>query len=114
VVTGVYIGADEQLAAIERILAPVSAGGGSAFFVQLTCEREVWLARIGNELRRAQDKLTDPVRATSLFEGRDPFGAIPLTRTLQLDITHTPLHVAAAPIVEHYNLDALNGGRVCP
>jgi hypothetical protein len=39
---------------------------------------------------------------------------MPLAPTLQLDITHTPPHVAAAPIVEHYNLDALNGGRVCP
>lgn len=84
VITGVYIGTEEQLATIQQMLAPVYATGGTVLFVKLTCDRAVWLARVANESRRAQDKLTDAVRAVGLFEGRDPFAAMPLQPTLEL------------------------------
>ena len=104
VFTGVYIGTEEQLEAIQRMVEPVYAGGGTVLFVKLTCDREVWLARIPNESRRADDKLTDPERAVALFHGVDPFVALPVEPTLVIDTTHHSPGEAAAQIVKHYSL----------
>jgi hypothetical protein len=105
VVTGVYTGTEEQLAAIKQMIAPVYAGGGNVFFVQLTCDHAIWLTRVAEESRCFQDKLIDPVRALDEFEGRDPFAPMPLEPTLRLDITHTAPQLAAARIADYYGLD---------
>jgi hypothetical protein len=111
VVTGAYIGTDEQLAGIRRMLEPVSASGGSVLFVQLICDRDVWLARVVNESRRAEDKLTDPVRAVGLFEGRDPFSAMPMEPTLRIDTTQLPPREAAMQIATHRGLPLVEDGE---
>ena len=77
IVTGVYVGTDEQRASIQRIVEPAHAGGGTVLYVQLVCDRETWLARVVNESRQAEDKLLDPVRAVAIFQGNDPFSAMP-------------------------------------
>jgi hypothetical protein len=100
VITGVYIGTEEQLAAIQDMLAPVYASAGIVLFVKLTCDRAVWLDRVANESRQAQDKLTDAAKAVGLFEGRDPFAAMPLHPTLELDVTHLEPRLAALRIAE--------------
>jgi hypothetical protein len=112
VVTGVYIGTEEQLGGgIRRMIEPVYAAGGSVLFVQLVCDRDVWLARVANESRRAEDKLTDPERAVGLFDGRDPFSAMPLEPTLRIDTTHLPPMEAAEQIMTHYGLPLVAGGE---
>jgi hypothetical protein len=104
VLTGVYLGTSEQFAGIQRIVEPASAGGGSVLFVRLTCDRDVWLARVPNESRRAQDKLTDPVQAIGLFKGRDPFAAMPMEPTLTIDTTRIMPADAAVQIATYYGL----------
>ena len=111
VVTGVYIGTDEQHAAIQRIVEPAYAGGAAVLYVQLVCDRETWLARIVDVSRRAEDKLMDPVRAVAIFQGNDPFSAMPVEPTLQLDTTYLPPVEAAARIAAHYSLPLLDAGR---
>ena len=111
VFTGVYIGTEEQFEAIQRIVEPIYGAGASVLFVQLVCDYEVWLARVTNESRLAQDKLTDPERAVGLFEGRDPFASMPLAPTLRIDTTHLPPSEAAAQIVRHYALPLIDEGQ---
>lgn len=104
VFTGVYIGTSEQFDAIQRIVEPVYAGGGTVLFVKLTCDRDVWLARVANESRRADGKLTDPDRAVGLFHGVDPFVEMPVEPCLRIDTTQLPPAEAAARIAAHYAL----------
>ena len=104
VFTGVYLGTDEQLAAIRHFVAPIYASGGIVQFVQLTCRPDVWRARVPNESRRALNKLTDPDRAEGLFAGGDPFVAMPTEPTLGIDTTHLLPSQAAARIAAHYGL----------
>ena len=88
------------------MLEPVYASGGTVLFVHLTCATEVWLDRVGSKARRASDKLTDAERAVGLFDGRDPFAAMPFEPTLHLDITRLAPLEAATCI-----LDASGGPR---
>jgi shikimate kinase len=111
VFTGVYVGTSEQFDAIQRIVEPIYAGGGTVLFVQLTCERDVWLARVSNESRRADVKLTDPDRAIALFQGRDPFSAMPVEPSLRIDTTQLPPTEAAALIAAHYALPLVEAGQ---
>ena len=104
VLTGVYLGTSEQLAAIQRLVEPVSANGGSVLFVRLVCDRDEWLARVPNDSRRVEGKLLDPDRVVGLFNGRDPFSAMPMEPTLTLDTTGLPPAEAAAQIAAHYGL----------
>ena len=104
VFTGVYLGTEEQLAAIRRFIEPVDASGGVVQLVQLTCRLDVWRARVPNESRRALNKLTDPDRALGLFAGGDPFAVMPIEPVLTVDTTHLPPSQAAARIVAHYGL----------
>jgi hypothetical protein len=104
VCTGVYNGSSEQLAAIGTYLEPVYEAGGTIGFVRMICERDTWLARVQDASRRADHKLTDPERAVALFEGRDPFAALPLEPTLSLDTTHLPPPESAARIAAHFGL----------
>ena len=111
VFTGVYIGTEEQLEAIQRMVEPVYAGGGTVLFVKLTCDREIWVARIANESRRAEEKLTDPERAVGLFRGVDPFVTMPVEPTLQIDTTRLPPGEAATQIATHYELPLVDDGQ---
>ena len=112
IVTGVYIGTEEQLGGgIKRMVEPVYAAGGSVLFVQLVCDRDVWLARVTNEARRIEDKLTDPERAVGIFDGRHPFGTMPLEPTLRIDTTHLPPTAAAETIVSHYGLPLIGSSQ---
>jgi hypothetical protein len=104
IVTGVYLGTEEQSDSIEQRLAPVYESGGSALFVQLVCDRDVWLARVPNESRRIEGKLLDTGRAVRLFNGVDPFSTMPVGPHLTLDTTHLPPAEAAARIAAHYSL----------
>jgi hypothetical protein len=80
--------------------------------VQLTCDRDVWLARVPNESRRIEGKLLDPDRVVGLFDGRNPFSTMPVEPHLKLDTTQLPPAEAAAQIVAHYGLPSL--GAVPP
>jgi hypothetical protein len=104
VFTSVYNGSADQLATIRTYLEPIYEGSGKVELVRLTCERDVWLARVQDEARQDEAKLTDPDRALALFKGRDPFAVLPLGPTLTLDTTHLPPRDAAARIAAHYHL----------
>ena len=104
VLTGVYLGTEEQTGSIRRRIEPIYASNGSAVFVQLTCERATWLARVPNESRKIEGKLTDPARAIELFHGVDPFVTMPLEPTLRIDTTDLAPADAAMQIVQHYRL----------
>jgi hypothetical protein len=80
-------------------------------FVHLTCERDVWLARVSNESRRAEDKLTDPVQAVGLFHGHDPFSTMPGDPSLRIDTTRLLPAEAAARIAAHYALPLVETGQ---
>ena len=111
VLTGVYIGTEEQRDAIRRLVEPAHADGGTVQYVHLVCDRETWLARVVDEPRRAQDKLMDPERAVAIFNGVDPFAAMPVEPTLRIDTTHLPPAEAAAQIAAHYGLPLLDAAR---
>jgi shikimate kinase len=101
--TGVYLGTVEQATAIETMLEPIRAGGGSVAFVQLACEREDLVRRVQNESRRRHDKLTDP---RVLLERYDLTATVPFAPHLRLDTTHLSPADAAARIAAHYDLPA--------
>lgn len=111
VFTGVYVGTSDQFEAIQRIVEPVYAGGGTVLFVQLTCERDVWLARVSNESRRAEDKLTGPEHAVGLFHGRDPFSTMAVEPSLRIDTTRLLPAESAARIAAHYALPLVETGQ---
>ena len=112
VITGVYIGTEEQRDAIRRLVEPAYAGGGTVQFVHLVCDRDTWLARVVNESRQVEGKLMDPERAVALFKGADPFAAMPMEPTLRLDTTHLPPAEAAAQIAAHYGLPLVTPGHL--
>jgi hypothetical protein len=104
VMTGVYLGTEEQRAAIRWMIEPVCANGGTVLSVQLVCDREAWLARVPNASRQAEGKLLDPKRVVGLFHGGDPFSTMPIEPRLTLDTTHLQPAEAAAQIAAHYDL----------
>jgi hypothetical protein len=83
-------------------------------FARLTCEREVWLARVPNASRHVEGKLTDPVRAVELFHGADPFVPMPLEPCVRIDTTHPTPADAAAQIVALYELSLVTTCREQP
>jgi hypothetical protein len=99
--TGVYLGTAEQAQAIETMLEPVRASGGSVAFVQLECEREELVRRVQQESRRRHEKLTDP---RVLVESYDLTVTLPFTPHLRVDTTRLPPAQAAAHIATHYGL----------
>jgi hypothetical protein len=104
VVTSVFLDTPEQVAAIQRTIEPVYAGGGDVLFVKLVCDRDTWLARVPNDSRRVEHKLTDPDGAVAIFKGGDPFGTFPVGPHLTIDTTHLPPSEAAEQIATHYSL----------
>jgi hypothetical protein len=110
VYTGVYRGTSGQVAAVQGMIEPIYAGGGTVLFVQLTCERDEWLARVQNESRRAQGKLTDLDAVTELLNGHDPFATMPLEPSLRIDTTHLRPPEVADQIATHYALPLVEAG----
>jgi hypothetical protein len=104
VVTNVNTGSADQRAFIQSLTEVVAAGGGTTAFVQLACQRDVWLTRIASESRLVESKPTDPDLILRLFENKDPFARLPFEPLLTLDTTHLSPADAAAQIVEHYAL----------
>jgi hypothetical protein len=104
VVTNVNTGSADQRAFIRSLIEVVAAGGGTTAFVQLACQRDVWLTRIASESRQAESKPTDPDLIMRLFENKDPFARLPFEPLLTLDTTQLLPADAAAQIVEHYEL----------
>jgi hypothetical protein len=104
VVTNVNTGSADQRAFIQSLTEVVAAGGGTTAFVQLACQRDVWLTRIASESRLVESKPTDPDLILCLFENKDPFARLPFEPLLTLDTTHLSPADAAAQIVEHYAL----------
>ena len=111
VVTGVYLGTPEQFTAIQRMIEPIHTGGGDVLFVKLVCDRDTWLARVPNESRRVEGKLTDAEGVVAIFKGGDPFAAMPVGPHLTIDTTHLPPEEAAMRIAAHYALPRLETGR---
>lgn len=104
VVTNVNTGSADQRAFIAMLTEVVAAGGGTTAFVQLTCQRDVWLTRIANESREAENKPTDPNVIRRLFANKDPFARLPFEPHLTLDTTDlTPADVSAQ-IIKRYAL----------
>ena len=99
--TGVYRATRDQEASIQAMLAPAYAVGASVLFVQLTCERDTWLTRIGSAGRGERRKITDPAVALGLLERFDLFATLPFTPHLRLDTTNLTAHEAAAQIAAH-------------
>jgi len=104
VITGVFLGTQEQLDAIQRMIAPIFASGGAVLFAQLTCDRATWLARVSDRSRHDRRKLTDPERVVGLFNGNDPFAIMPVGPHFRIDTTHRSASEAAAQIAAYYAL----------
>jgi hypothetical protein len=82
----------------------VESRGGRVHLVRLVCDRAVQLQRVGNESRRAHDKLLDPKRLDELLDGRFEPRQMPFGESLVLDTTELPPREAAARIAAHYEL----------
>jgi chloramphenicol 3-O-phosphotransferase len=82
----------------------VESRGGRVHLVQLVCETDVLLGRIGDASRRALDKLTDPVRARELLGEQYTPRPLPFGESLVVDTTALPPAEAAARIASHYGL----------
>ena len=109
VITNVNSGSAEQHAFIQSLTEVVAAGGSTTAFVQLTCDRDVWLTRIASESRLTESKPTDPDLILRLFENKDPFAKLPFEPLLTLDTTHLLPADSAAKIAEHYALPVRSG-----
>jgi chloramphenicol 3-O-phosphotransferase len=101
--TFVYAHPDDE-AGVRKLIEPVLDAGGKVLFVQLTCEREVLLARVGSETRRAFRKLNDPAVVRTMLESENLVDQIPFAQSLSIDTTHLPPEKAAARIAAHYHL----------
>ena len=104
IVTNVNTGSAAQHAFIQSLTEMVAAGGGTTAFVQLTCQRDVWLTRIASESRLAENKPTDPEVVLRLFENKDPFSRLPFEPVQTIDTTDLLPADAASLIAEHYAL----------
>jgi tRNA uridine 5-carbamoylmethylation protein Kti12 len=104
VVTNVNTSSADQQAFIQSLTDVVATRGGLTTFVQLTCQRDVWLTRIASESRVIESKPTDPEVILRLFDNKDPFARLPFEPLQTLDTTHLLPAQAAAQIVDHYAL----------
>jgi hypothetical protein len=93
-------------AAVQYAEAVESSRGGRVHLVQLVCETDVLLGRIGDESRRALDKLTDPARARELLDEQYTPRPLPFGESMVVDTTALPPREAAARIAEHHGLVA--------
>lgn len=98
ITTGVYRDTRDQDAAVMRSLAPVYAAGGTALFVRLTCDRDVWLKRLQDPSRAPLRKITDPSIVLGLLERFDLFATMPFEPRLTIDTTPLSPTEAAARI----------------
>jgi hypothetical protein len=101
VATGVYRGTEAYHVAMQRMIEPVIELGGRPLFVQLTCEREEWLARLRTESRGPQNKIVDPAIVIGLMERFDLHSRMPFEPHLTLDTTGIPAAEAARQIAAH-------------
>src|SRR5687767_11349707 len=83
--TYVYLHPDDE-PDVRTLIEPVVGAGGTVHFVQLTCDRETLLARVGESSRRAYRKLNDPTVVATLLEQSDLTSPIPFAESLRLDI----------------------------
>jgi shikimate kinase len=104
IATGVYRGTREQDAAIMRSLAPIYEAGGSVLFVQLTCEREVWLERLQSPARAPLKKITEPRIVLDLLAQFDLFATMPFEPGLTIDTTRLSPTETALQIVAQGSL----------
>jgi shikimate kinase len=104
VCTGVYRATNEQNDALRRLFEPIYASHGSVFFVQLTCARAEWLARVQVEARRPLHKLTDPQAVLDLLSRFDVFAAMPFEPHLHLDTTGRLPREVAEQVIRHFAL----------
>lgn len=105
--TGVYRDTRDQDASIRRMLEPVYAAGGTVLFVKLTCEREVWLARLQDPARAPLRKITDPAIVLGLLEQFDLHATAPFTPHLTIDTTTLSAAEVARQIAAHAGLPLL-------
>lgn len=101
VATAVYRGTEVQNAAMRSMIGPVLELGGRPLFVQLTCDRDEWLARVQSEDRRALNKITDAGFAVSFAERFDLGARMPFDPHVTLDTTGLPPSEAARQIIRH-------------
>lgn len=101
VATGVYRGTEAYHLAMRRMIAPVLELGGQPLFVQLTCEREEWLARLQTPSRGEMKKIVDPEILFGLMERADLLARMPFEPHLTLDTTGLPAGESARRIAAH-------------
>jgi hypothetical protein len=82
----------------------VESNGGRFLPVQLVCDRDLLLGRVGDASRRAMHKLADPVRAAELLDERYEVGPLPFGDSLVVDTGGLRPEEAAARIADHYRL----------
>jgi hypothetical protein len=95
--------------AARAYFAAVESRGGRVHLVRLVCHRAVLLERVGDEARRAMDKLTDPSRLDDLLDDRFEPRQLPFGESLVIDTTDLPPREAAVRIAAHYDLPRLDG-----
>lgn len=100
VATGVYRNTEVYHTAMTRMIAPVVVRGGRPLFVQLTCERDEWLARLRSPERGPQ-KITDPQIVFGLMERTDLFSSMPFEPHLTIDTTGRLPSDVAQEIADH-------------
>jgi hypothetical protein len=99
-------------AAAQAYFEAVESRGGRVHLVRLVCDRAVLLARVGDDSRRAMDKLTDPARLDLLLDERFEPRQLPFGESLVIDTTNLSPHEAAARIAAHHDLPT--GNRLSP
>ena len=94
--------------AARAYFAAVESRGGRVHLVRLVCDRAVLLGRVGDDSRRAMDKLTDSARLGELLDDRFEPRQLPFGESLVVDTTELAPREAALRIAEHYGLPRMD------
>jgi hypothetical protein len=95
-------------AAAQAYFEAVESRGGQVHLVRLVCDREVLLGRVGDDSRRAMDKLTDPSKLELLLDARFEPRQLPFGESLLVDTTDLSPREAAARCAAHYDLPTVD------
>lgn len=89
---------------VEKLKRTVEKNGGTIHFVQLTCDRETLLRRVGNRSRTEFRKLKSRAKLRKLLTRWDLSIPVPGVESLRIDTGKTKAGAAARHIKRYYRL----------
>ncbi|MDQ3099483.1 MAG: AAA family ATPase [bacterium] len=101
--TLVYVHPDSEYFA-RRIIQSIENNGGKVCLVQLCCDTEVLLKRVGNASRKKYGKLIDYNVLSRELRQKDFMQPIPNSHSLRIDTDHLAPDKVSEQIIQHYNL----------